>query len=633
MKNATPEELEGFKISDAAEWKSIVDFGAVKVLSEKEADVIRKDMSHRILASRVVRRKKPMPGIGNFKYKSRWCVLGHSDPDSGSFKTFSPMPSTEAISLFFQLALCLGLSMAFADVKSAFCQSTELDRPQGPLFAEVCPGLGLSAKCLIQLVAPVYGLDDAPIRWRNTVLEFLLSIGFERSLFEPCWLIRREGGQIVAMMLLEVDDFNIATTKEYQPVLHKLLNERFVFGKWEYDSADFAGRTVTFQSDRVIMTQEKYIVEKLHQIKLPKGALGNKQAPLDSDQFEEYRSMLYKVSWLAHQTRPEAAGIVSLLSSRLNQATVHDLNCLNKLVHHIKNSANQPLVLHKFDLDKLVLIAASDAGGVASKPICDEAEADELTDTVQGAWVILASDRMPSASQKTKVSILSWRSSKLKRRVSSTLAGEALSFSQALAEVEWLQLMIRDVLHGDVCKDDWRKSIVPFVAILKEECELKERLQQCHITDAKSLFDAIIKESVGSRQDRRTAVEIAIILDSLKRSGSTVRWTPHPKMIADVLTKDNIGKSNGALEEVLRTSKMSLWEESEELQRRKEDPSFKYRSKKASERIRQDANCLLIAGRLGNKNYGELIQYFHPCSVENKWLPKPPCCRFVNIKL
>ena len=617
MKDATPEDVEGFRKSDASEWQSIVDFGAVKILNESEADVVRKEQPHRILASRVVRRKKPMPGIGNFKYKSRWCVLGHSDPDSGSYRTFSPMPSSEAITLFFQLALCLNLLMAFADVKSAFCQSTALDRPQGPLYAEVCAGLGLSTRKLIQLVAPVYGLDDAPIRWHHTVLEFLLELGFERSLFEPCWLVKKDGNnKIIAMMLLEVDDFNIAATPDYQAELHKLLNDRFVFGKWEYGSADFAGRTVTFTEDKVIMTQEKYIVEKLHQIKVGRGQLGSKEAPLSADQFEEYRSMLYRVSWLSHQTRPEAAGIVSLLSSRLNKATIHDLCCLNKLVHHIKGTANQPLVLHKFDLDKLVLIAASDAGGVASKPVCLEESSEELEDTVQGAWVILASDRLPLASQKTKVSILSWRSSKLKRRVSSTLAGEALSFSQALAEVEWLQLMIRDILHGDVHREDWRKSIVPFVAVLREECELKCRLQQCHVTDAKSLFDAISKDSVGSRQDRRTAVEIAIILDALRKSRSTVRWAPHPKMIADVLTKDNIAKSNGALEEVLRTSKFSLWEE-DELLKRKENPSFKLRSKKASERTRQEGNYLLSVSSLANKNLGELISLFHQsCFVE-----------------
>ena len=223
----------------------------------------------------------------------------------------------------------------------------------------------------------------------------------------------------------------------------------------------------------------------------------------------------------------------------------------------------------------------------------------------------MASDQLPSASRPIKVSILSWRSAKLKRRVSSTLAGEALAFNQALAEVEWIQLMIRDVLHGDVHKEDWKKSILPFITVLRSECELKSRLQQCSVTDAKSLFDAIAKESTNSRQDRRTAIEIAIILDAIRNSSSSVRWSPHPKMVADVLTKDNIAKSNGALEEVLRTSRLTIWDEHEELRLRKENPNFKLRSKKASERIRQDNSCLIAVTDLVNKEFGELLQYFH----------------------
>jgi len=91
----------------------------------------------------------------------------------------------------------------------------------------------------------------------------------------------------------------------------------------------------------------------------------------------------------------------------------------------------------------MILIAASDAGGVAGKPVREEDPNGELEDTVQGACVILAANKMPSASHRTKVPFLPWRSSKLKRRVSSTLAGEALAFSQAMAGVEWLQLMVR----------------------------------------------------------------------------------------------------------------------------------------------------------------------------------------------
>ena len=138
--------------------------------------------------------------------------------------------------------------------------------------------------------------------------------------------------------------------------------------------------------------------------------------------------MLYKVHWVAHQTRPEASGIVSILSSWLKAASIHDLVCLNKLITYLINTAEQNLVLHRFDSSRMTFITASDAGGIGSSPPVEGGE-DMVSDAVQGAWVVFASDGMPSHSCKVKVSTLSWRSSKLERRVSFILAGEALSFS------------------------------------------------------------------------------------------------------------------------------------------------------------------------------------------------------------
>ena len=339
--------------------------------------------------------------------------------------------------------------------------------------------------------------------------------------------------------------------------------------------------------------------------KLAKGRSQDKSAPLSDEEFQLFRSVLYRVNWVAHQTRPDAAGPVSILASRLHRATVHDWQCLSKLVYHLRSTAQQPLVLHKFRSQDMVFIAASDAGGVDGKPISQEGSAEE--DTVQGAWIILASDAIPSASRPSRVSILSWRSAKLKRRVSSTLAGEALAFSQALGELEWLQVMFRDILFGDVNRSDWRSSISPFLAVLREDCELKGRLKQCSVTDAKSLYDSLHKQNPSSRQDRRTSVELAIILEAMQKASSALRWTPHPKMVADGLTKDDISRTNGALEELLKSSKFRLWEESKELESRKSNPANKSRSKRASFKIRNESMPLTEIQI--NNNLGELFQF------------------------
>lgn len=132
--DATPEDRIGFRESDLSEWKAIMDMGAVKVLTGKESARVQQQYPHRIVASRMIRRKKPTPGVGNFKFKSRWCVHGHKDPDSQQLQTYSLIPSTEAISMFFQICVNLSMEVSLADVSNAFCQADKLDRPAGKLY-------------------------------------------------------------------------------------------------------------------------------------------------------------------------------------------------------------------------------------------------------------------------------------------------------------------------------------------------------------------------------------------------------------------------------------------------------------------------------------------------------------------
>ena len=53
-----------------------------------------------------------------------------------------------------------------------------------------------------------------------------------------------------------------------------------------------------------------------------------------------------------------------------------------------------------------------------------------------------------------KVSLISSRSAKQKRKVSSTLAGGTLALGQAVAEAEWMQVTSRDMMVGDVKRQD-----------------------------------------------------------------------------------------------------------------------------------------------------------------------------------
>eukprot|EP00959_Pyramimonas_sp_CCMP1952_P083820 1752843-Pyramimonas_sp.AAC.1 len=67
-------------------------------------------------------------------------------------------------------------------------------RTQGEMHVEPCDGVDVEPGSLIRLLVNVYGLDDAPMAWRRTVVSYLQEHGFVRSLLEPCWWIRYGSG-------------------------------------------------------------------------------------------------------------------------------------------------------------------------------------------------------------------------------------------------------------------------------------------------------------------------------------------------------------------------------------------------------------------------------------------------------
>ena len=99
--------------------------------------------------------------------------------------------------LALQSIAALGWTLEVADAKNAFCQSDRLRRPRGAIYCEPCQGLQLAPGELIELVAPVYGLNDAPMLWHRTLTEYLSQEVFEKSLLDPCFWVKRSPGNLL----------------------------------------------------------------------------------------------------------------------------------------------------------------------------------------------------------------------------------------------------------------------------------------------------------------------------------------------------------------------------------------------------------------------------------------------------
>ena len=585
LKDLSMEEKALFDQSDQVEWQAILSTKAVHVITGEEADRVRQKHPSRIISSRMVRRKKPQPGLNAWKAKSRWCLHGHADPDTGTLVTYAPTPQAEGMSMFLQTSLNHNMMISFGDVKNAFCQSEALRRPRGPLYAEPCQGLHLPAGALIAIDVPVYGLDDAPAAWRTTVTNFLVQeLQFERNLVEPCWFTKFEpkSKRVLAHVLVEVDDFIVSALPGYHEKLKNQLTTRFHFGKWEDRKAEYAGRYVECQDDRILINQEKYILEQVFPISLPRQRRSQPGAPLEKEEFEAFRSLVYKLNWVGRETRPEVAGTASIMASRLPQAKIQDVITVNKVVNHLRCTAFRPITIWKFDPGSMVFVVCSDAGGINTK---HHDLVDELglpTDATQGSWMVLTAEKLPEGNRAVRATPITWRSSKLKRKVFSTFGGETQAMLQGVNEVDWLQVMYRDATCHDVELKEWRNSLSPHMVIMRGDIQRLQRQPQCSVTDAKSLYDCLLRGNPSGKQDRKSALELAIILRDLQETRSMIRWVPHQKMLVDCMTKESIEKGNGAMTQFLKSGWLSLVDVQEELVHRKTDAAYRSRSLKAS---------------------------------------------------
>ena len=118
--------------------------------------------------------------------------------------------------------------------------------------------------------------------------------------------------------------------------------------------------------------------------------------------------------------------------------------------------------------------------------------------------------------------------------------------------MEFIQTLWHDVWFGSIDRDDWRRVLRPLTTLIKNDGELAPRKDQVHVIDAKSVYDAVFKQAAPGIQDRRSAIELAIVAEALQRAGGHVRWVPHSRMIADLMTHEDISRASPALLEVLK---------------------------------------------------------------------------------
>ena len=97
--------------------------------------------------------------------------------------------------------------------------------------------------------------------------------------------------------------------------------------------------------------------------------------------------------------------------------------------------------------------------------------------------------------------------------------------TMATGMCEWSLLLVSEAVDGP--------------SFLQSAWETARRRICLVATDCKSLYDHVQSQSAPTLDDRRTALDIIILRESLAKTSGILRWLPTDRMIADALTKES----------------------------------------------------------------------------------------------
>ena len=153
--------------------------------------------------------------------------------------------------------------------------------------------------------------------------------------------------------------------------------------------------------------------------------------------------------------------------------------------------------------------------------------------------------RMETEERSFPITIINWKSFRIKRCTVNTLSAECQAMLQGVGALHWLRFLVRESEGRPLDLDNWEEEIsqLPCIAV----------------TDSKSLYDTIQKccNTAAHIEDKRTAIDVTILKRDFRKTKGQVRWIEGSRMVADSLTK-KMGSS--FLREVMQKGRWSLTE-------------------------------------------------------------------------
>ena len=455
----------------------------------------------------------------NKKAKARAIVLGYQDPRYSERPTAAPTPSRAGRQLFLQMTAWRQWVLEKGDISGAFLQGDDLEeeiwcRP----VKEITQAYGLADDSVMLMKKAAYGLVQAPLHWHKSVNKYLQTLGYRQLEVEPCcWIWTDKAGVVRSAVHAHVDDFlfaGAAGCAEHQGLI-QALKTRFKWGTWESQCFVQCGIEIQQNPDYSIDMRQSKFINDLEEIRLSRDRSRVTESPTTDHEKTMLRGALGSLSWLTGQTVFIFAVDVNILLTKVPTSTVSDINETNKLIRHIKKTADQVYRVHAFDPKEELELAVWTDAAHANRP--------NGLDSTEGIFVGMTTRHLREG-QEARVTAVHWRSGKIDRICRSPASAECMAGLDGEDDLTFLRFLWAE-MQGKVVNT-------------RDVDSTAKQVKGLFITDAKNLFDKLVRATPSVKgAEKRSGIEAMSLRQNLLKGDVEICWVDGGGMLANVLTK------------------------------------------------------------------------------------------------
>lgn len=341
--------------------------------------------------------------------KARLIVKGFQDPRLTHLPREAPTLSNLGRNLLMSCSASDKTPLFVGDIKTAFLQGKQSEIQEN-VFAEPPPEvrkhLGMKDTEILRITKAIYGLLNAPKQWFESLSSYLIESGWTQHRLDQCLYKLIVDGKLCGYLGMHVDDILCTGSGEYFQRKINELKERFKFGTWENameSTITFCGCEIRQNQDyRIHMTQERFALG-VEEIPLSVERRNETEEEISQEEKTAMRQRLGALNWRATQTAPWLLATVSLLQGCLENGKVADVLSVNKLVRLQRKHFDKGLWFENLN-GPLTVVTFTDASWATRRD-----------SSSQGGQITLLMEQDILSGAKTRFSVLSWTSRRLKR--------------------------------------------------------------------------------------------------------------------------------------------------------------------------------------------------------------------------